>query len=202
MDKLTRLAEYFGRLPGIGPRQSKRFVHFLLSQPPQFHADFAALIKDLSKGVTECQSCYRYFSQNSEIMEECPICRNPNKNQKLLMVLEKDVDLDNIERGGSYNGQYFILGGTVPVLENNPDKKIRSQLLLKRIEDGKFKEIILALSATPDGDSTATYVGELLKDIAGKKKLKISTLGRGLSTGSELEYSDTETIKNALNNRT
>jgi recombination protein RecR len=201
MNKLQRLAEYFGRFPGIGPRQSKRFVYFLLSQPQQFHSELAALIKDLGSGVVECLKCHRYFSVDKGTAKTCSICSNKNRDREVLMIVEKDVDLDNIERGGLYDGEYFVLGGTVSILEKNPKTKLRAEHLFKRVEETNFKELILALSATPDGDSTANYVKDLLIDVIKKKKIKISTLGRGLSTGSELEYSDTETIKNALNNR-
>lgn len=98
-----------------------------------------------------------------------------------------------------------MLGGSVPILEKNPEKRIRQKELLevveKRSKDG-LKEIIIALNYNPEGENTLTYLSEILKPLADKNNLKISTLGRGLSTGTELEYSDTETIKNALKNRT
>lgn len=117
------------------------------------------------------------------------------------MVIEKDVDLDNIERSGVFGGHYFVLGGTVPILEKEPEKRVRSRELEKRIKENSFKEIILALSANPDGDNTGSYIVKFLSPIAKKNSIKISQFGRGLSTGSELEYSDIETIKNAFNNR-
>ena len=116
------------------------------------------------------------------------------------MVIEKDVDLDNVERSGVYSGKYFVLGGTIPILESEPHKKIRSNELEQYIEKNKFDEIIIATSANPDGDSTGEYIKKLLAETDGK--VTISILGRGLSTGSELEYSDQETIKNAFNSRT
>jgi len=117
------------------------------------------------------------------------------------MVVEKDVDLENIERSGVYTGLYFVLGGSLPILESEPEKKIRGEELLKYVKNSSFSEIVLALSANPDGDNTGAYLLKFLDKIAKKKKIKISQLGRGLSTGSELEYSDTETIKNAFNSR-
>ena len=113
------------------------------------------------------------------------------------MIVEKDVDLDNVERSGVFDGLYFVLGGTVPILDEEPHKKVRSNELLKYIKSKNFEEIILATSANPDGDHTGEYIHRLLKDSGAN----ISTLGRGLSTGSELEYSDQETIKNAFENR-
>jgi len=120
----------------------------------------------------------------------------------MLMVVAKDVDLDNIEKTKSYNGFYFILGGLVPILEKNPEQKVRINELLKAIEKrNDLKEIILALSASPNGDNTAEYLKRILSPIAEKKGIKISLLGRGISTGLELEYSDSDTLKHALTNR-
>jgi len=133
------------------------------------------------------------------------------------MIVSNDVDFENIEKTKFYNGYYFILGGSVPILEKNPDKKIRQIELLEEV-DKKIKkglsEIIIALNYNPEGENTLSYLKELLKPYTPEQNpashkamqgkvgtLKISTLGRGLSTGTELEYSDGDTIKNALKNR-
>jgi len=116
------------------------------------------------------------------------------------MLVSHDVDFENIEKTKSYTGYYFILGGHIPILEKTPEKRIRQKELLdmveKRIKNG-LSEIIIALNYNPEGENTLTYLRELLSPFS----IKISTLGRGLSTGTELEYSDSDTIKNALKNR-
>jgi recombination protein RecR len=123
------------------------------------------------------------------------------------MVVEKDVDLETVEKSKVYNGLYFILGGSLPILEKDPQNKIRSNELLtltsRKIETKipKLKEIILAISATTEGENTLDYLNALLGPMALMNEVKISMLGRGLATGTELEYSDTDTIKNALKNR-
>jgi len=188
------------RFPGIGPRQAKRFVYFLLRQSPSFHKELSTLIKELGKEILLCESCLRFFPK-TENLNTCTICSDKNRSRSSLMVLEKDVDLDNIERARIYDGLYFVLGGTVPILEKNPEKKIHIVKLLERIKSDKITEIILALGATTDGENTEKYVQEQISDITKEKKIIVSHLGRGLSTGSELEYSDTETIKNALESR-
>ncbi|MEX1120444.1 MAG: toprim domain-containing protein [Candidatus Paceibacterota bacterium] len=120
------------------------------------------------------------------------------------MVVEKDVDLDNIEKTKGYNGYYFVVGGTVPILDKAPENSIRVKELehavIKRAENG-LKEIILAFSINSEGENTMQYVQKTLDLVIEKYELNVSMLGRGLSTGSELEYSDSETIKNALENR-
>lgn len=117
------------------------------------------------------------------------------------MLVAKDVDLDAIEKSKVYNGYYFVLGSTLSLIEKEPESKIRVKELLAAIEKRAIKgtkEIILALSLNAEGEHTREYVEELIAPVVKKHSLKVSTLGRGLSTGTELEYSDTETIRNAL----
>lgn len=120
----------------------------------------------------------------------------------MLMIIERDADFENIEKSKIYEGKYFILGGKVPILEKNPENRIRVSQLKERIKDENIKEIILALSVNPDGENTERYVRELLTPLAEKDSIKITMLGRGLSTGIELEYPDSDTLKNAFKNRT
>ena len=122
------------------------------------------------------------------------------------MIVSHDVDFENIEKTGSYNGYYFILGGTVPILEKNPEKRIRQKDLLEKVssrvlDTQKLEEIIIALNYNPEGENTLAYLSQILRPFCEQHSVKISTLGRGLSTGTELEYSDSDTIKNALKNR-
>ncbi len=120
------------------------------------------------------------------------------------MVVERDTDIQSIERSNIYDGLYFVLGGTVPLLDTVKAPKLRSKALLARVEDlltNDLQEIILGFGINPDGENTARYIESLLKEITETHTIKISHLGRGLSTGSELEYADPETIKNALRNR-
>jgi len=110
-------------------------------------------------------------------------------------VVEKDADIDNVERS-NYKGLYFVLGGIIPLAAEEPEKHIRMRELLKRAETEKPAEIILGLSATTEGDHTREILAEKLRGLS-----KISSLGRGLSTGSELEYADPDTIQQALSSR-
>ncbi len=200
MNDIEKLTEYFREFPGIGPRQAKRFVYFLLRKNEQYARDLAFLIPQVRKNVSICQDCFKYFAKNSNLNSNtCDIC-NQNRDQTQLMIVARDTDLEAIEKSDGFNGYYFVLGGQLPILENEPQKFIRLKELLLTIENKKQKglsEIILALSANPDGDNTVNFLRKMLSE----SNLKISTLGRGLSTGSELEYADKETIKNALENR-
>jgi recombination protein RecR len=121
------------------------------------------------------------------------------------MVVARDSDFESIEKSGAYKGLYFILGGTVPVLDKEPEKRIRLKSLLERVSAANpgFREVIMSLNTTPDGEHTEEIVHEAMNRLRQGKAdaFKITILGRGLSTGAELEYVDSETIKNALKNR-
>jgi recombination protein RecR len=204
MDTIEKLTEIFKSFPGIGPRQAKRFVYFLLSRNESYLDEFLALAKQLKKEIKLCQECFRYFPKDSHNSNLCNVCRSPNRSNESLMIVSRDVDFENIEKSHSFDGKYFVLGGTVPILDKNPENRIRLKELQKEIENKSkkgLKEIILGLNANPDGEYTGQFITEALSPLINQSKLKISHLGRGLSTGTELEYSDADTIKNALENR-
>jgi recombination protein RecR len=127
------------------------------------------------------------------------------------MIVQRDVDLESVEKNGGFNGIYFVLGGSVPILEKEPEKRIRAKELKASIEkrlnppsqdaSARLREIILGVNWNPEGENTADYVEKLLKPTLEKNKIKITHLGKGLSMGTELEYADTDTLRNALRNR-
>ena len=205
MNSIDKLTELFIKFPGIGPRQAKRFVYFLLTRDNGFLIELANALKNLKSDSKICQSCSRFYSSSNYNSNLCGICSNKNRDTDVLMIVAKDADLINIERVGSYNGMYFVLGGFVSILEKTPAQKIRIEklvsLIQSKIKSNDLKEVILALSLNPDGENTIDYVSERLKSILGDKNIKITTLGRGLSTGAELEYLDDNTFENAFKNR-
>ncbi|MDO8624046.1 MAG: toprim domain-containing protein [bacterium] len=195
-DRIEELAQAFARLPGIGPRQAKRFVFYLLSALPSERNKLSESIAALGKDVRQCSLCMRYGSEGSAV---CKQCGDTARDDTLLMIVEKDQDLAAIERAGNYKGRYFVLGG---VLTLTGKGAIREKELIKTVEKrmkNGLKEIVFALSATSEGEHTADRVRELLTPLRGE--VRLSTLGRGLATGSELEYSDAETLRAALVNR-
>lgn len=117
------------------------------------------------------------------------------------MIVPRDIDLEAVERSGSFHGYYFVLGGSLPILEKEPERRIRDKELGARIKKGLgngLKEVILAMNANADGENTANFIKEKYQGLP----LIFSVLGRGLSTGAELEYADPETLRNALEHRT
>jgi len=197
MDPIERLSRLFERFPGIGPRQAQRFVQFLLRASPSVRREFVEAVQQLAHGVHQCASCMR-FHAGSDVL--CGICANPQREHASLAIVANDADLLALERSGTFRGQYFVLGGTIS-LASEETHGLRLQQLLDSIDTRKksgLSEIILAFPANPEGDATAIRVRE---EILASHALKVTALGRGLSTGSELEYADPETIKSAFDSR-
>lgn len=200
-DQIEDLTELFKKFPGVGPRQARRFVYYLIHKDTHYLNNLTESIKGLRGSVLQCRDCRRFYAPRHEHDKKgtCTFCLDSAKDSSTLLVVEKDADLENIERSGIYNGHYFVLGGLIPVLEKEPEKKVRIKelkSLLGRKKD--LEEIIIALAAHMDGDHTAEHIKKELTPLFNKK---ITILGRGLSTGTELEYSDADTLKNALKNR-
>lgn len=205
MDPINKLVELFSEFPGIGPRQAKRFVYYLLRHNTSFLKDLSDNISSLKKNIGSCSICFQYFEKKNANQTLCSICADSHRDQSELMIVSHDVDLEHIEKSGVYKGTYFVLGGVVPILTPKPEERIRSRELLtlikSRAEKGTLKEIILAMNVTPEGENTEQYLTQTLTPITTQHSIKISHLGRGISTGTEIEYSDKETLKNALQNR-
>jgi recombination protein RecR len=203
MNPIEKLSELFEHFPGIGPRQARRFVQYLLAASPATRGELSEVVKQLGAHTSQCKRCYRWFVKEGDKNGFCSICANERRDQSILFVVEKDADIDNVEKSG-FRGLYFVLGGTVPLAAEEPAKHVRMRELLKRVETEGFdtlKEVILGLSATTEGDHTRLILQEKMMPIAEGVGLKLSSLGRGLSTGSELEYADPDTIASALNSR-
>lgn len=213
MDAFNKLEEIFRHFPGIGPRQAKRFVYHLLGQSKNDISEFTSLLGQLHAYTATCPECGRFFTiseaeKQAELISgktsACSICRDQNRDRSILMIVSKDIDLLAMEKSRAFAGVYFVLGGNIPILDEAPELRIRQKNLLERVsslsENSQLSEIILATSVNPEGDHTAQYLSSILRPLV-ENKARITTLGRGLSTGTELEYSDGDTLRSALENR-
>ena len=177
MDSIDKLAEIFKEFPGIGERQARRFVYFLMSRNNGYADNIAKLITDLKKETAQCKECFRFYILNNKKDKVCEICANASVDGSTLMVVEKDSDLESVKKSRVYNGKYFILGGLVPIVEKTTKSRVRIEELKKKIADSKeLKEIILAFSLNPQGDHTDQYVREQISELAKKQNIKISSL--------------------------
>ncbi len=202
MDPIEKLASLFEHFPGIGPRQANRFVQYLLGQKSAFRTELASMIKELGAHTGQCTSCFRWYVKSNQDHKQCGICASASRDRTLLFIVEKDSDIANVERSG-FQGIYFVLGGTIPLAAETPEKYVRIQPLIEHIEKSaaQLKEVILGLSATKESDHTRLILTEKLRPLIQKYGIRLSSLGRGLSTGSELEYADPETIAYAVQAR-
>jgi recombination protein RecR len=200
MDPIERLTSLFERFPGIGQRQAARFVQYLLRSSPAIRRELADAVVALGSSVHQCPSCMRF---HAGARPSCSLCENSQRDDTLLAVVASDADFLALERSGTYRGRYFVLGGTIS-LASEKMNGLRMRELTARVQDmaqSDLKEIILAFPANPEGDTTAMRVREELEPLGIVEGFSVTQLGRGLSTGSELEYADPETLKSALASR-
>ena len=194
---IQQLISQFTQLPGVGPRTATRyalhFAHYTPAQRKSFIQSFQGL-----DNLKLCSWCNYPFDSHNKQIDLCPICQSQVRNHSLLCIVEKETDLDSIERIKAYRGLYFILGQ----INNWPEsKEVKENIkkLLDRIKktSPKIEEVILALNSTPEGRSLSFYLSDLLR----KTSVKISHLRQGLPRGGELEYADHETLQSALRER-
>ena len=200
---IQELTALIAEFPGIGPRQARRIVQFLLAKDGGYRTRISELIHDIRNQVSQCSVCFRFDDMNGGTL--CKICSDTNRSATELMVVEKDVDIEGVEASGAYKGKYFVLGGLMALVERKKTNIVRSNELFARIQknppktEGGIGEVILALATTPEGDYTAR---EIIKEMNSRyPNLRLTLLGRGLSVGAEIEYADAETLRNALQNR-
>ncbi len=209
MNPSEKLQELFLKFPGIGPKQAARFVYYLLRAKNEYKSELAKNIDALKDSANICTKCLRVFSKNGNNISLCNICENKSRDNKTLMIIVKELDIDAIEKTGFYNGKYFVLGNVLPFLTEKPSEVINIRELVNLLhtnlqnenEEYKISEIIFALPATDEGENTINYLRKTLSQIVGIDKVKMSTLARGLSTGLDIEYVDKNTFKEAFNHR-
>lgn len=209
MNPIENLAELFLKFPGIGRRQAKRFAYFIIQSNPGFSSKLASAISSIQKNVKLDPISFQYFYSEDPRETLSPITRDESRDKTTLMIVEKDVDIESIEKSHAYHGHYFVLGGLAPLMDPDLENTIRVRELIKLIESKgnetdetkKIQEIIFALSANPEGDRTTDLIKQKIAPLQERFSFKISQLGRGFSTGTEVEYSDANTLANALENR-
>lgn len=179
-------------LPGIGKRTALRLVLHLLKQPEQQSLD---LSKALSKARTEinfCKSCY-----NISDTEVCEICANPNRNKKLVCIVEDIRDVMAIEATSSFKGLYHVLGGKISPMDGIGPQDLTIEPLISKVKSGEIEELIFAMSPTMEGDTTNFYIFKQIEDC----KVTTSTIARGVAAGNELEYTDEITLGRSIIDR-
>ena len=189
---LSKLIGHFEKFPGIGPRTAQRLALFILKQPESTIKDFSKALIEAHSNVGHCKKC---FNLTSEL--ECEICKNTERNQKLICVVAETKDLLALERAREFKGVYHVIGGLISPMDSIGPELLEIRSLVERVSKSEIDEIILALTPSVEGDTTSLYIGKLLKPFT-----KVTRIAYGLPMGSELEYVDEVTLARALEGRT
>ena len=190
--QISRLIEEFSRLPGIGSKSAQRLAFHVINMPLDQVEGLANAIVDARKNVRYCKECCTLTDQ-----DVCPICSNPDRDKKTIMVVETPRDLAAYEKTGKYNGVYHVLHGAIsPMLGIGPGD-IRLKELMQRLQ-GDVDEVIIATNSSVEGETTAMYISKLIKPAG----IKVSRIASGVPVGGDLEYIDEVTLLRALDGRT
>jgi len=176
-------------LPGVGPKSAQRMAYHLLRRDQPGAARLAAALTQALAKIRHCEKCNSYAEE-----AVCELCRSPRRDAALLCVVETPADLLMMEQAQCYQGLYFVLMGALSPLDGIGPKEIHLDRLAKRAADGVVREVILATNFTVEGEATAHYVGELLR----QRGLKVTRIARGLPVGGELEHVDSGTLAQAV----
>ncbi len=189
---LSKLIGHFEKFPGIGPRTAQRLALFILKQPESSIRDFSKALLEAHSNVGHCKKCFNLTSE-----EECEICRNTERNQKIICVVAETKDLLALERSREFKGTYHVIGGLISPMDSIGPELLEIRSLVERVSRSDIDEIILALTPSVEGDTTSLYIGKLLTPFT-----KVTRIAYGLPMGSELEYVDEVTLARALEGRT
>jgi recombination protein RecR len=190
--EIEKLIQLLARLPGLGPRSARRAVLHLIKNREKLLDPLTLALDEARHKVTTCSHC-----GNVDTVDPCSICRDPRRDQSLICVIEDVGDLWALERAGAWTGLYHVLGGTLSALGGVRPEDLSIGGLLERAGDGVVKEVVLATNATVEGQTTAHYITERLKE----KHIATSRLAHGVPVGGELDYLDEGTLTQALRAR-
>lgn len=190
---LNRLIEELKRIPGIGAKTAQRIAFYLTTLPLEEVESLARAIKEAKKNTFYCTVC-----NSMTHIDPCEYCSDKSRSDDVLCIVEEPFNISSIEKTGIFNGRYHVLLGTLAPLKGVGPDELKTEKLVKRVKEGKFKEIIIATNPTVEGESTAHYVARILKDC----NVKMTRLAMGLPVGSDIDYADQVTIKKALEGRT
>ncbi len=189
---LQELTEQFSRFPGVGHKSALRMAMAVLKEPRERAVALARALLRVKDDIKSCTVCGNISQE-----DPCYICADPRREHSIICVVEQSGDILSIEKGNVYRGVYHVLGGVISPLEGAGPEKLSIDKLKDRISGGDVKELIIATNPSSEGDATALYLDELLKE----SKLKITRIARGIPVGGDLEYTDPATIARAMEGR-
>jgi recombination protein RecR len=191
--EIERLIQLLARLPGLGPRSARRAALHLVRRRADLMEPLTSALDEALDKIVVCGTC-----GNIDTRDPCTVCSDERRDRSILIVVENVADLWALERAGVANGKYHVLGGTLSPLDGVGPDDLNIEKLMPRAHDAEVKEVILALNATVDGQTTAHYITDLLRDA----DVKVTRLAHGVPVGGELDYLDEGTLSAALRART
>ena len=186
---LARLIGKLEAFPGVGSKSAQRIAFYILNLPENEARELAEAIISAKTEIKQCSVCHNYSEE-----ELCEICSDQKRNREIMCVVADPKDLITIEKTREYNGLYHVLGGVINPTENVTPDDLNIRSLVDRVAKGSFREVIMALNPTIEGDTTALYIARLIKDFG----VTVSRIGRGISVGGERDFSDQATMVDAL----
>ncbi|NCD06973.1 MAG: recombination protein RecR [Spirochaetia bacterium] len=192
MSALEELIEHLSRLPSIGPKTASRLAYHLIKTDNGFNKLLGQEISTIQDKIIPCSICGSYTE-----IDPCPICSNPTRDHSTMCIVEQPQDVITLQASGVYDGMFHVLGGAISPIDGIGVDQLNFSKLFKRLNEGEYKEIIIATNPTEEGDTTALYIRQVLKDT----NIKITRLASGLPIGGDLEYADKITIARSLRGR-
>ena len=198
---VSNLIDAFSRLPGIGPKSASRLAYFLLRSDEEISLSLAAALQELKANTFFCGVCHNIADR-----DPCAICDSEQRDRSIICVVEEPLDVQAIERTGTYHGLYHVLHGAISPVEGVGPDDLKLRELLDRLrrghagdptEDSETQELLVATNPNLEGEATAMYIARLIKPLG----VRVTRLARGLPTGGDLEYADEMTLSNALAGR-
>ena len=192
IEAIQRLAEQFGKLSGVGRKTALRMAFSVIELDADSAEEFASAIIEAKQKVRECPIC-----GNLTDKEICSVCEDPERNKKIICVVEDIKAVMSLEKVREYRGVYHVLGGVISPINGITPDKIRFAELISRVNNDEVEEVIVATNPTPDGEVTAMYISKYLKPLG----VKVTRLAYGIPVGSDIEYADEITLSRAIEGR-
>ena len=190
--EIDQLIKLLARLPGLGPRSARRAALHLLKKPDQLLAPLASAMSEAAQKIVTCENC-----GNIDTVNPCAICTDPRRESNVICVVEEVGDLWALERANAINARYHVLGGVLSPLDGIGPDDLNITRLITRVNTGEVSEVLLALNATVEGQSTAHYITDRIENAG----VKVSVLAHGVPVGGELDYLDDGTLAAAIRSR-
>ncbi|MCG8590636.1 MAG: recombination mediator RecR [Proteobacteria bacterium] len=189
---IERLVSSLKRLPGIGEKSATRLAFFLLGAPEGLVSELSQAVARIKQDTVLCERCFNLTDQSP-----CPICRDPRRDPSVVCVVEEPADLVSVEKSGGFQGHYHVLGGALAPIDGVGPDELRIGELEARVREGGVTEVILATNPNAEGDATAHYIAECLRDT----EARLTRIAYGMPLGGDLEYADHVTVGRSLANR-